>query len=457
MATQNHSLSLSLGRRKLPTDTVSRRQFVAGSMACGLTAATLGPRVLASESAASPAVPTVKNPAKHVIFVLMSGAPSQFETFDPKPGTPTGGPFGTIATRIPGVRFCEYLPRVAGLTDQLSVIRSMTGPSPAGSHVPDLKRTLTGHIKASRVGVERPAFGSIVAQQLGKPNALLPGYINLSPSWHNAAFQGSGCLGARYDMLKFPGYGKLPGITTRNSGVSEVGFGARTALRNELDRQFLAQRRSLKADQYRESFARARGLMDSTHLFDLSREPAELRDQYGPTRYGADCLTARRLIEAGVPFVLIQCYGTRCDWDWHYEAFSHLSKYMLGVFDQVTSTLINDLRERGLWDETLLVCMGEFGRTPKIGSNEANGYSGRAHWGKTYSMVLGGGPIRGGHVIGATNEHGTDIADRPITVPDLYNTLYPALGIDPHSEFIVDEQPIPIQEEGKQVLSELLV
>src|SRR4029077_6992218 len=154
-----------------------------------------------------------------------------------------------------------------------------------------------------------------------------------------------------------------------------------------LGKQFLQDRRADSAQAYEESFVRARGLMKSTGLFDLAREPASVRERYGPTRYGADCLTARRLIEAGVPFVLIQCFGTRCDWDWHYEAFSHLSKYMLGAFDQVTSTLIEDLQQRGLWEETLLICTGEFGRTPQIGSNEANGYSGRAHWAKTYSWL----------------------------------------------------------------------
>src|SRR5262249_37593570 len=168
----------------------------------------------------------------------------------------------------------------------------------------------------------------------------------------------------------------------------------------------------------------------------------------------ADGLTARRLVEAGVPFVLIQCFGTRCDWDWHYEAFSHLSKYMLGVFDQVTATLIEDLCARGLWEETLLICTGEFGRTPAIGSNEANGYSGRAHYGSNYAMILGGGPIRGGQVVGTTNKDGTAIVDRPVTVPDLYRTYYPALGINPDKKMWVNGQPVPIQEEGKQAIAE---
>jgi len=196
--------------------------------------------------------------------------------------------------------------------------------------------------------------------------------------------------------------------------------------------------------------------MESTDLFDLAREPQAIRDLYGPTRYGADCLTARRLLEADVPFVLIQCFGTRCDWDWHYEAFSHLSKYMLGVFDQVTTTLIEDLQARGLWEETLLVCTGEFGRTPQIGSNEANGYGGRAHYGKNWAMILGGGPIRGGAVVGATNAHGTEITDHPVTVADLYRTYYPALGIDPEKKFYVNGQPVPIQEQGKEAIAELL-
>jgi hypothetical protein len=427
---------------------LSRRRFLAESVAGGLAVAGV---------AASPAAPpAVRRPARRVIFVLMSGGPSQFETFDPKPGTPTGGPFGAIPTRIPGVRFCEYLPRLAGMMDRLAVVRSVTGGAPAGDHVRDLRYTLTGHSSNSRFDVVRPAFGSIVARLLGKPDSRLPGYINLSPSWHNAAFQGSGCLGARFDLMKFPGYGKLAGATARPDGVSPVGFQAREELRQALSRRFLQGRQAESGQRYEESFARARGLMDSTRLFDLDREPARARERYGPTRYGADCLTARRLLEAGVPFVLIQCFGTRCDWDWHYEAFSHLSKYMLGVFDRVTTTLIEDLKACGLWDETLLICTGEFGRTPAIGSNEANGYGGRAHYGKNYSMILGGGPIRGGQVVGATNKDGTAITDRPVTVADLYRTYYPALGINPDKKMRVSGQPVPVQEEGTQTITELL-
>jgi hypothetical protein len=262
--------------------------------------------------------------------------------------------------------------------------------------------------------------------------------------------------GAEVRHAEDPGYGRPPGITARAAGVSAQSFASRNALRDELSREFLERRKSPDARRYEESFARARGLIDSIDVFDLSKEPAQVRERYGPTRYGADCLTARRLVEAGVPFVLIQCYGTRCDWDWHYEAFSHLSKYMLGMFDQVTTTLIDDLKQRGLWDETLLICTGEFGRTPQIGSNEANGYAGRAHYGKNYNMFFTGGPVRGGQVLGATNAHGTEIVDRPIIRGDLYRTFSPALGFNPDCDFVVDGQPIPIQEEGKQTLTELL-
>jgi hypothetical protein len=431
---------------------LSRRQFLTGAIASGFALSALARQNARADVNSS----IVRKPAKRVIFVLMSGGPSQMETFDPKTGTPTGGPFQSITTRTPGLRFCEYLPRLADRSDQFAVVRSVTSPAPGGDHIADLRYTLTGHYGKSRVDAVRPSFGSLVARLLGNAESKLPGYINLSPSWHDAAFQGSGCLGARYDMLKLPGYGKLAGATTRPEGVSSEGFQARQELRDKLGQQFLQQRQVKDALRYEESFARARGLMDSTEIFDLSREPQTVRDRYGPTRYGVDCLTARRLLEAEVPFVLIQCFGTRCDWDWHYEAFSHLSKYMLGVFDSVTSTLIDDLKARGLWDETLLVCSGEFGRTPQIGSNEANGYGGRAHYGKNWCMMFGGGPIKGGTVVGATNAHGTEIVDRPVTPADLYRTYYPALGLDPDKKFYVNGQPVPIQEEGKQTLTDLL-
>jgi hypothetical protein len=435
-----------------PADALSRRQFLAGSLASGLTATALADKVIPAELKP----PVVRKPARRVLFVLMSGGPSQMETFDPKTGAPTGGPFGSIATRTPGLRFCEYLPRLAALSDRFAVVRSVTGPTPGGDHIADLHYTLTGHYATSRFQVERPAFGSIVARLFGKPDCRLPGYINLSPSWHDAAFQGAGCLGARFDLMKFPGYGKLSGLTARPEGISDEGARARESLRDAISRQFTQQRQAQGALRYEESFARARGLRESTGLFDLSREPRKVRERYGPTRYGADCLTARRLLESGVPFVLIQCFGTRCDWDWHYEAFSHLSKYLLGVFDQVTATLLVDLQARGLWDDTLLICTGEFGRTPAIGSNEANGYGGRAHYAKNYAMMLGGGPIRGGQVVGVTNKDGTTIVDRPVSVGDLYRTYYPALGIHPEKKLYVNGQPIPVQEEGTQTIAELL-
>lgn len=430
----------------------SRRQFLAGSVAAGCSPALLGADPVPTVGKA----PTVRKPAKRVIFVLMSGGPSQMETFDPKTGTPTGGPFGSIPTRTPGMRFCEYLPKLAAMSDQFAVVRSMTGPAPGGDHIRDVQYALTGHYQKSKVGVVRPAFGSIVAMKFGKPDAKLPGYINLSPTWNDGTLVRAGCLGARYDLMNCPGYGKVAGVTTRPDGFNAEASKSRESLRDKLSKQFMEQRLSQNAQRYEESFARARGLMESAGVFDLSREPQQVRDRYGPSRYGADCLTARRLLEADVPFVLIQCFGTRCDWDWHYEAFSHLSKYMLGVFDQVTMTLMEDLKQRGLWDETLLVCTGEFGRTPSIGSNEANGYSGRAHWSKTYAMMLGGGPIKGGVVVGETNKLGTEITSRPVTHGDLYRTYYPALGINPDKKFHVNGQPVPFQEEGTQTITELL-
>ena len=314
----------------LPADALSRRELLAGSLALAAGSA------LAAETKA----PAVRRPAKRVIFVLMSGAPSQFETFDPKPGAPTGGPFGTIADADPR-RPLQRVPAAPGRHDR-PLRRRPLGHRPGtagGDHVADLRRTLTGHAGNSRFGVaaarlrlhRRPP-----ARQARRRSC--PATSTCRRSWHDAAFQGAGCLGASYDMMKFPGYGKLAGATAPPDGVSEDGFRAAATLRDALSQRLpRSGRQAQAARRYEESFARARGLMESTGVFDLSREPAEGPRPLRPERYGADCLTARRLLEAGVPFVLIQCFGTRCDWDWHYEAFSHLSKYMLGVFDHVTT------------------------------------------------------------------------------------------------------------------------
>ncbi len=435
---------------------VSRRAFVQGALAGGI-AATAAPAVLrADETADAPVVST--KPAKRVIYVFMSGAPSQFETFDPKPGTPTGGAFGTIGTATPGVRFCEYLPRLAEMSGQFAVIRSVTSGGDSGDHNREIRYALTGHAGIrSRFGVVRPSFGSIVARTFQAPEARLPGYVCLSPSWHDVAFQGAGCLESRFDIMKCPGHGRLPGVLKLPEQVTAEADQARNALRKKLAREFLAGRRGSRVDQYETSFERAQALMESSGVFDLSEEPVSIRERYGPSRYGRDALTARRMIEAGIPFVLIQCFGTRCDWDWHYEAFSATSKYMLSVFDQVTTTLIQDLKDRGLWDETLLICAGEFGRTPEIGSNQAGGWGGRAHYGRNFATMLGGGPIHGGQIVGSTNSHGTDITDRKVSVADVHRTYYAALGINPDDEFIINGQPVPYQEEGKQTIEELLV
>ena len=430
---------------------LSRRTFIQGTVATGLAAAGPTP-TRASENTLA------RVPAQRVIYVFLSGAASQFETFDPKPGAPTGGAFGTTSTAVPGARFCEYLPRLAQMSDKFAVVRSVTSGGDSGDHNREIRYALTGHqAPASKFGIVRPSFGSIVAQLKQSPRAELPGYVCLSPSWHDVAFQGAGSLPSKYDIMKTPGLGKLPGIATRPKQLTADAYHARRALRVQLSQQFASERGGPPVDQYETSFRRARALMDSRDVFDISQEPQDVRERYGRTRYGCDALAARRMIERGVPFVLIQCFGTRCDWDWHYEAFSSNSKYMLGVFDQVTTTLMNDLRERGLWEDTLLICASEFGRTPEIGSNQAGGWGGRAHYGKNFSTLLGGGPIQGGAVVGATNNNGTEITDRRVTVADMHRTYYAALGIDPDDEFHINDQPIPIQEEGEQIISELLV
>ena len=429
---------------------VSRRSFLQGALVGGLSAA----QQPISVSSAAQVVPS--QPANRVIYVFMSGAPSQFETFDPKPGAPTGGAFDAIETRIPGVRFCEYLPRLAQMSDQFAVIRSITSGGDSGDHGREIRYALTGHSASSKFGVERPSFGSIVARTMQGEHSRLPGYVCLSPSWHDVAFQGAGCLESKFDIMRCPGYGRLPGVIKRPRKLTLKGDLARNSLREKLGQGFLAERSSKRLDGYETSLERARALVDAKGVFDLSQEPQSVREQYGPSRYGRDALAARRMIERDIPFVLIQCFGTRCDWDWHYEAFSSTSKYMLGVFDHVTTTLISDLKQRGLWDETLLICTGEFGRTPEIGSNQAGGWGGRAHYGRNFAMMLGGGAIQGGQVIGATNRDGTEIVERKVTVADMHRTYYTALGMNPDDEFVVNEQPVPIQEEGEQTIAELI-
>lgn len=414
------------------------------------------PALLAGGLGAKPKA-AVKQRAKSVLVVFASGGQSQLETWDPKPNAPAEvrGAFGSIQTSVPGVRFCEHLPKVAKLADKMTVVRSMTHDDL--DHGSACYLALTGQFhprKSSNPPASRndfPTLGAIVHRV--RPSDRFPHsavHVNgpiLLPELTGPGNTG-GFLGRGYDpfVVEDPlDTANLVNGLTRSADVPTARGTDRRALLGKLDR-------SSVADQYSASTAAAFGVLDSAAVrtaFDLDREPAKLRDRYGRYRAGQTCLLARRLVEAGVPWVTAffnhsirgqDKYPTDTDeygWDTHNDIFEAMKGHLLPRFDQTFSTLLADLDGRGLLKDTLVVAMGEFGRSPIVAleKNFAGTSPGRKHWGGCYSVVLAGAGIRAGAVYGSSDRRAAYPQADPTTPGDLTATLFHALGLDPGGHY----------------------
>jgi hypothetical protein len=415
---------------------LSRRQWLRCSLAAGISMSCWLPNLAAQ---------AVNNPARRrsCILLWMAGGPTQTDTFDPKPGHANGGPFATIPTRTPGIRIAEHLPSMANQSEHLAIVRSMR--TREGDHGRATFHLRTGYV--SMPPIQFPTMGSLVAREREQPDADLPGYVSIGAPFANAA----GFLGPRYAPLivgqegEF-GYTDGEGSTrVQNAAIpASIGrprFDERRALARELESEFLDSRPGMARDSYRFSYNRAERLMSpaATQAFDISREPASVRDSYGRTRFGQNCLLARRLVERGVPVVEVTLGG----WDTHDNNFNAV-RNLCNTLDPAWSGLMNDLRARGLLDNTLVVWMGEFGRTPII-----NPRNGRDHYPAAWSVVLGGGGIRGGQVYGRTSASGATVEDSPVSVGDLMATICVALGLDPTRQNMSNVgRPIRLAEHG---------
>jgi uncharacterized protein (DUF1501 family) len=367
------------------------------------------------------------------ILLWMAGGPSQFETLDPKPGAPTQGPTTAIRTAVPGIQIAEHMPLTAGVMRELALVRSMT--SAEGNHGRATYLLHTSYPPSG--GIVHPGFGSLVAQQLGPAEFDLPLAVSISGQTVGSSF-----LGIKYSPFVVTDPNQSP--DNLRVQVSSDRLDRRLGLLKELE---VPLSRTGAAPLVREhqtlydQTARM-ALTPRAAAFDLSCEPAAARDRYGRSAFGQGCLMARRLVEAGVPFVEVQSPG----WDTHGNELPTLKKLIPPV-DQATATLISDLRDRGLLDRTLVIWMGEFGRQPRI-----NLTAGRDHFPHAFSLAMAGSGVRGGQVIGATDATGEEVADRPVTVPDLFCTFCQALGIDPRFENQSNVgRPLPIVEGGRAV------
>jgi hypothetical protein len=394
--------------------------------------------------------------AKSVLVVFTSGGMSQIDTVDPKPNAPEEirGAFQTIPSAIAGVRVCEHLPRVAKLLDRVTLLRSMTHDDLDHGSACYLSLTGQFHPQKSSNPLPRPtdfpALGAVLHRV--RPTDRFPHtafHVNgplLSPIEENAGQYG-GFLGRGYDPIELgnvtEGTALLNGL---NPAVPHERFTERRALADRLDT------RQVLSESHPEFVRKAYELAESRHVreaFDLSKESAKLRDRYGRYRAGQACLLGRRLVEAGVPWVTVffnHCIRGQDDhpdltdeygWDTHNDIFDAMENHLLPRFDQSFSTLLEDLDSRGLLKETLVVCVGEFGRAPLVALEKsfAGTSPGRKHWPRCYSVILAGAGVRRGAVYGASDRRGAYPQSHPVTPGDLFATVFHALGIDAETHY----------------------
>lgn len=373
------------------------------------------------------------------ILLWMQGGPSQFETFSPLADHENGGETPPIATNVAGIQVSSNLPHCAKIADKLAIIRSMT--SKEGNH--QRATYLLHHGYIPMASVKHPTLGSQVAYQIGDAEHQLPSYVRIGSRLQNAG--GGGFLGVDYDPLVLKSATKMPEHTNPTTGVDR--FSRRMGLLDSLQQDFADKQGAQVVADHRKLVKSAAQMILSPQMeaFDLSQEPSAQRAAYGEGEFAAGCQMARRLVERGVTFVEVASNG----WDTHQDNFSRVSD-LTGQIDQPMARLIADLEQRGMLDRTLVVWMGEFGRTPRI-----NPRGGRDHFPRAFNVVLAGGGVQGGQIVGSVNASGMDVRDRPVTVNDLFRSIYHALQIDAdHENMSRIGRPIKLVE-GGNVVNEL--
>jgi hypothetical protein len=413
---------------------VNRRTFLRGVAAGATSLAVLGWKDAVTLNAAE-----LRERGMGCILLFMNGGPSQFETFDPKPGANTGGPTKGISSAVSGVQVAEHWPLVAKQLKDIALVRSMTNKE--GAHPRAVYQLKTGYLPSG--AVKYPSFGSVVAKEISPPDFDLPSFVSIN----RRDSIGSGFLGMQFAPFAVQDPNQMPSNVELPGGVNRQRFNRRLGLLKDLEIDFADAGAARQVEGHRAVYQGAAQLVLSPRLkaFDLGQEKDGVRDRYGRTAFGQGCLLARRLIETGVTFVEVESDG----WDTHQDNFDRV-KNLAGPTDQGFATLVADLKERGLLEKTLVIWMGEFGRTPRV-----NPQSGRDHYPRAFSVALAGGGVQGGRVIGATSADGATITDRPVTVPDLFTSFCHTLNINPRKENLGPlDRPIKIVD-GGEVVKEL--
>ena len=405
-------------------------------------------------------IPTLKPTAKSCVLIWLDGGPSHLETFDVKPDAPkeVRGPLDSIATNVAGIRISECLPRTATMLDKVAIIRSMT--SPLGEHNFGTHYLMTGY-KPTPV-LDYPTYGAVVAHTCDTSNVLPPHIAVPEFRVGGGRMTGAGYLPAATRPFSVGGDPAKSDFQIRNldfyRGLNMTRLDRRRQFVNALNNfgDGLERRTSASTDPDLERACQLVTSAEAKAAFKLNDEPRKVRQRYGSKSIGQSCLLARRLVERGVPFVTVNNRG----WDTHNNLYTRLKEGYSGAkvgvglvpsLDLALSAMIEDLEQRNMLDETLIVVMGEFGRTPKL-----NVSGGRDHWPRVFSTLLAGGGVSGGQVIGSSDSVGESPKDRPVTPSDLAATIYSLLGIDPTIELHTsDGRPVRVTPHEAEVISEL--
>ena len=471
-----HAFNWMQGRRREGLCWTDRRGMLKASLA-GLGGLTL-PGLLAQRAPGSASTALAQ---KSVILLWMAGGPSHIDMWDPKPDRPpeNRGPFGVTRTKVPSIHICEHLPKQAAMMDQFTLIRSVDARK--SNHEPNKVFQTGNRESAPRInpkGEKYPAIGSVVAKHVAVHRPTMPPYVTFTKSRSHIAK--AGYLGRSFDPFDgnlaadLPIYDLVGNDTGKRTGaplfqlpaaLSTSRIESRRALLQQLDqmRRYLEASGEMEAtDAYQQQAVEMMLGKTAQHAFDLSREPTATRDRYGKHLWCQQALLARRLVEAGVAFVTLDLsYHTASGtWDTHgdnippYGGIKKGLGPLLPLFDHLLTTLVSDLKSRGLLDQVLVIAMGEFGRTPLLGTQDST--DGRNHWPHVMSMCLAGGGLQHGQVIGSTESDGGQIRERPVTPGDLAATIYRHMGVSQEATWEDNQgRPHPIVLENGQPLPEL--
>jgi uncharacterized protein (DUF1501 family) len=413
---------------------MNRRHFLSHLIATSTTVASanyLTNSILANQT-------TLKKNSKSAILLWMGGGPSTIDLWDLKPGSTTGGPFKPINTNVDGIQICEHLPLLAKNMDKLSIVRSMS--TREADHNRGRYYMHTGYVPSPTV--DYPSYGSVISHELINqiPQLDIPPFVSIGGS-----SVGAGFLGMTYAPFVVDSNGNIRDL---NMGIDPNRLSQRLQMLKIIEDQFISQNRGEIGNEHSKVLNKTVKLMTSPQMeaFKVNKEKPEIKERYGNTGFGRGCLMARRLVEIGVPFVEVDLGG----WDNHSNIFPTLQNNKLPELDKAMSALLEDLDQRGLLQNTSIIWMGEFGRTPNI-----NGSSGRDHWARSWSVVVGGGGFKTGQIIGQTSNDGKEVITESYTSEDLFASVLKSLEISTETTFTAKNgRPMKIANSGK-IIKEL--